>query len=352
MNHEGNKPLSQESRTPVRTSDKAAPRDQRLVHRMSQMTLEIDLPGDMEHITSPRMKIIHQSNLSRYWSFMTDPTATPPLPVPRSIMEPSSPEWTAALLEEHQAGRDEIILNLYGLSPQDRIQVRDTMKYTILNQGRGTEARPEQVEAYVRRMILQLGEILAAGGYRLSATIHPISSPESILACRFHLEDMESPQKARDNYEREKPTVRTEPLGTKEELIQMLIPEAQLELEKTDPSREALRVYQDKKNFWRIAARWEYLWSEPRHDGTKTPCGQSMNRRRKRRKLQRRKLQRRISSATRTRRRRRRKPSRSWSWSHSSTAWHDFSNPDEETRPSRGAVAWGGTTERRRMTGM
>ena len=37
-----------------------------------------------------------------------------------------------------------------------------------------------------------------------------------------------------------------------------------MELEKTDPSREALRVYQDEKNFWRIAARWEYLWSEAR----------------------------------------------------------------------------------------
>ena len=48
-------PFSQESRTPVRTSDKAAPRDQRLVHRMSQMTLEVDLPGDLEYITSPRM---------------------------------------------------------------------------------------------------------------------------------------------------------------------------------------------------------------------------------------------------------------------------------------------------------
>ena len=228
------------------------------------MTLEIDLPGDLEHITRPRVDIIHQSSLARYWSFMTDPTETPPLPVPRSIMEPSSPEWTEALLEEHQAGRDEIILNLYELSTQDRIQVRDTMKYTILNQGRGTEARPEQVEAYARRMVLQLGEILAVGGCRLSATIHPISSPESILACRFHLEDMESPQKARDDYKSKEPTVRTEPLGTKKELFQMFIAEDRLELEKADPGREALRVYQDEKNFWIIAARWEYLWSEAR----------------------------------------------------------------------------------------
>ena len=265
MNHEGNKPLSQESRTPVRTSDQAAPRDQRLVHRMSQMTLEIDLPEDLEHITSPRIDIVHQSSLARYWSFMTDDaTATPPLPVPRSIMEPGNPEWTAALLEEHQAGRDEIILNIYELSPQDRIQVRDTMKYTILNQGRETEAQPEQVEAYARRMILQLGEILATGGYRLSATIHPIPHPESILACRFWMEEMENPQKARDDYKSKEPTVRIEPLGTKEELLQMLIPEARLELEKTDPGREILRVYQDEKNFWRIAARWEYLWSEAR----------------------------------------------------------------------------------------
>ena len=285
MNHEENKPFSQESRTPVRTSYRAAPRDQRLVHRMSQMTLEtdlpgdleyitsprmpqmtleIDLPGDLEHITSPRVDIIHQSSLARYWSFMTDPTETSPLPVPRSIMEPSSPEWTAALLEEHQAGRDEIILNLYELSTQDRIQVRDTIKYTILNQGLGTEARSEQVETYARRVILQLGEILATGGYRLTATIHPISCPESILACRFWMEEMESPQKARDDYKSKEPTVRIKPIGTKEEFLQMLIPEARLELEKTGPGRDILRVYQDEKNFWRIAARWEYLWSEAR----------------------------------------------------------------------------------------
>ena len=75
---------------------------------------------------------------------------------------------------------------------------------------------------------------------------------------------MESPQKARDDYRSKEPTVRIEPLGTKEELFQMLIPEARLELEKTDPGREALRVYQDQKNFWIIAARWEYLWSEAR----------------------------------------------------------------------------------------
>ena len=262
MNHEGGLPTSQQSRTPVRTSDQAAPRDRRLVHRLSQMTLETDLPGDLEHITSPRVEIIHQSDLAGYWSFMTDPTAPPPLPVPRSIMEPGNPGWTAALLEEYPEGREEIILNLYGLSPQDRIQVRDAVKYIVLKQGRGTEAQPEQVEAYARRMILQLGDILAAGGYRLSATIHPISYPESILACRFCLEDMESPQKARDDYERGEPTVITKPPGTKDELIEMLIPETQLELERINTSREPLRVYQDKKNFWRIAARWEHLWSE------------------------------------------------------------------------------------------
>ncbi len=105
MNHEGSRPPSQQSKTPVRTSDQAAPRDRRLVHRLSQMTLETDLPWDLEHITSPRVEIIHQSDLARYWSFMTDPTAPPPLPVPRSIMEPGSPGWTAVLLEEFHLAR-------------------------------------------------------------------------------------------------------------------------------------------------------------------------------------------------------------------------------------------------------
>ena len=75
---------------------------------------------------------------------------------------------------------------------------------------------------------------------------------------------MESPQKAQDDYKSKEPTVRIEPIGTKEEFFQMFSPEDRLELEKADPGREALRVYQDEKNFWIIAARWEYLWSEAR----------------------------------------------------------------------------------------
>ena len=261
MNHEGSQPPSQQSRTPVRTSDQAAPRDQRLVHQMSQMTLETDLPGDLEHITSPRVEIVHQSDIARYWSFMTDPTEPLPLPVPRSIMEPGSLGWTAALLEEYRERREKIILNLYGLSQQDRIQVRDSMKYTILNQGRRTDARPEQVEAYARRVILQLGSILAAGGYRLTATIHPIPYPELIMACQFTCEDMGSPQKAREDHEGE-PTVRTQTLGNKAELIEMLIPEARPEVERIFAGEPTLRVYQDPMTFWRIAVKQEYIWSE------------------------------------------------------------------------------------------
>ena len=142
---------------PPRTNDLAAPRDRRIVHRLCQMTLETDLPAELEHITAPRLEAIQWTGLLRYWRFMTNPSMPPPMPVPRSIMEPGDPGWTRLVLEEYVEDRSEILLDLYGLTPQERIQVRDATRYTILNQGQRTDTTREQLEAYARRVILQLG---------------------------------------------------------------------------------------------------------------------------------------------------------------------------------------------------
>ena len=244
----------------MKVSDQAAPRDHRIVHRLSQMTAESSLPPDLLEITEPRAEIIRGSGLERYWCFMTDPAQPPPMPVPRSIMEPGDLGWTGALLEESQEERDEILLRLYSLSLQDRIQVRDTLKYTVLNQGRRTDARPEQLEAYAKRVVLQLGYILTSGAMCLRATVHRLPYPDIIFACRFTTERMESAERAREEYQAG-PVVKTQP-STMEKLLEALTPEGRAAVDKIGPKRPTLRVYQDAVTFWRIGAKSEYLWSE------------------------------------------------------------------------------------------
>ena len=256
---------SEQRENPPRTNDLAAPRDRRIVHRLSQMTLETDLPAELEHITAPRLEAIQWTGLLRYWRFMTNPSMPPPMPVPRSIMEPGDPGWTRLVLEEYVEDRSEILLDLYGLTPQERIQVRDATRYTILNQGQRTDATREQLEAYARRVILQLGEILAAGGNLLRAEIHLVDYPAAFHACRFFLEEAGNPQAAWEQCRNAPPGVETRRVRNGEEILSaMPTPEARRAVEGINEERTDLRVYQEDRSFWRIALKLEYLWSEAR----------------------------------------------------------------------------------------
>ena len=254
---------SEPRQNPARTNHRAAPRDRRIVHRLSQMTLETDLPADLQHIPSPRLEARRESGLARYWRFMT--TTPPPLPVPRSIMEPGDPGWTRLVLEQNAENRDEILLDLYQLSPQDRIQVRDSMRYTILGEGQRRDATPEQMKAYARRVILQLGDILAAGGCLLRAEIHMVDHPQVFHACRFFLEEAPSPEAAREQYRNAAPGVETRRVRNGEEILSaMPTPEARRAVEDLNEGNADtnLRVYQEDRSFWRIALKPERLWSE------------------------------------------------------------------------------------------
>ena len=253
---------SEHRANPPRTNDLAAPRDQAIVHRLSQMTLETDLPAELEYVTTPRLEAIQWTGIQNYWRFMTNPSRPPPMPVPRSIMEPGDPGWTRLVLEEYVEDRSKILLDLYDLTPQERIQVRDATRHTILNQGQRTDATRDQMETYARRVILQLGEILAAGGLCLRATIYEIPYPEVIHACRFTTHDLGSPEKARHEYEGEPLMATRRVVGPEEILSAMPTPEARRAVEKIDAEKIDIRVYQDETTLWRIAAKFEYLWSE------------------------------------------------------------------------------------------
>ena len=249
--------------TPPRTNDLAAPRDQRIVHRLSQMTLETDLPPDLQHITAPRLEAIRGTGLEQYWTFMTNPGEPPPMPVPRSIMEPGDAGWTQLVTEQRLEDRGTILLNLYELSPQDRIQVRDSLKYTIRKEGRRTDTTWLQMKAYAGRVILQLGDILAAGGYLLRAEIHMIDPPAAFHACRFRMEEAGSPQEAREQYRDQPPRVKLGHHRRQEGIIATtMTQEARRAIEEIGTKREAVRIYQEDHSFWRIAANAEHLWSE------------------------------------------------------------------------------------------
>ncbi len=244
----------------IRTSGQAMPRDQRLVGRLSEYTLEPDLPPDLLDITGPRLEILHSSRIQRYWGFMTNAPNPPPLPVPRNIMDPAHEGWLDLIMQEDWDTREEMIMEIYGLSRQDRIQVRDQFQYSVMNRGRRTHATPEQVQAFARRVILQLGDILASGGITLRADIYQTPRTDFLTACHFHMEQHPSPQEAREEY-RGEPIISPSQELTREGLTGMLMPEAAPEIEKIETGNETLRVYWGSA-FWRIACKTQYLWSE------------------------------------------------------------------------------------------
>ena len=239
---------------------KAMPRDQALISRLAAYLPETDLPSELRNITEPRLEVIHTSRIHRYWCFMNDPSNPPPMPVPPSITNPNDPLWQVLNQQLTWDAKQDALLPIYGLSEQERIQLRDAYQYTVMNAGRRTKAKPDQLHTFAARVILQLGDILAAGGMTLRATIHQTPGNDFLIVCRFDMTTHNSPDKAKQLYQ-EAPLVDTKPPIPREEICQMLPQEALSHVANIGPREEKLRVY-DGTTFWRVASKTEHLWSE------------------------------------------------------------------------------------------
>ena len=253
----------------VPTSLLAMPRDIRLVHRLAALFSQASLPGDAAPTTGPRLAIVHRSILSRYWDFMTQPASAGPVPVPASILYPQHQGWREALASTDQQQTNEMLLEIYQLSTQDRVQLRDALRYTILRQGRAHDATQTHLAAYAARFVLQLGDILAAGGHVLQATTIHIPRPAPVSACRFIDTDLHSAQGAREHYQNP-PAVTQQRLDHLDDLLKLLLPEARQELQGPGRQHRPLLIYQDNE-IYRVAPRQERLWSQAQalHDADK-----------------------------------------------------------------------------------
>ena len=249
----------------LKISSLAAPRDEQLIRRLSGMTMASDLPADLEHITGPRLEIIRQSWLYRYWNFMAGTGSPTWMPVPHSIMDPGSPGWLKASMEPGPERRESVLLDLYNLSTQERIQFQDSMRYTVLTWGRN---RPtgERLRAYARRVCLQLNGILNTQGLDLQADIYQLPRTDGITACRFTTlevtgENGWDPKRKPRMKPDQETVVRMEITLSRAELLEMLPGEARAAVSRMGPVQESLRIYAERA-IWTIAAAQERRWSE------------------------------------------------------------------------------------------
>ena len=127
-----------------------------------------------------------------YWAFMStkgDTESQPqwqdlPIPPRTGISNPKKGQRTE---------RDQVILNSYGFSQQDRATISDAMQYVIIptltgrSKGSRKQADPDRMEAYANRIKTQIDEFLKHAGQELRPTFHMATSGSTVQACRFDL---------------------------------------------------------------------------------------------------------------------------------------------------------------------
>ena len=165
-----------------------------------------------------RVNAILNSELTLYWIFMTgadigvgvrnliEATDWFGVPMPLNILDKDVLDWEGVLSLEGalsqayshdadilglQAELDQAVYQLYGLSDQDMVQMRDTVLYTIhpfLSRSQSTEIDPpsgQLLNNYARRVCTQLNDILRFADNEISATICNFSRDTPLQACRF-----------------------------------------------------------------------------------------------------------------------------------------------------------------------
>ena len=233
----------------ILTHDLAMPRDRRLIQRLSRRPRISQLPEEHRLTTGPRTAAVLSSHITRYWNWMTAGQDPRDIPVPPSIADPGDTRWDEALLANHE-DRNERIIDLYELSPQDRVQLRDAVRYTIMDRGRHRAATEEQLRAYARRFCLQLNDILRAGRLELRATVFMLPETETLRAMRFDLDDYSGGTH-----------VGWRRLEHEDQLLRMLPPEARGPAGAIETGNPTLRVY-DRTGAWCLKASSERFWSE------------------------------------------------------------------------------------------
>ena len=232
---------------------------------------------------SRRVNAVLNSDLALYWTFMTgmdigvsvrnliEVADWDRLPMPPDILSGDAPEWSeVAQLERALAKPDsrmnghaenerllnEAVLGLYGLSTQDKVQVKETVRFTIrpfLRRRRTTINLPPDesvMDSFARRICLQLNETLRFAGTELTATICGFPKSTPIRACRFTLDESGT----------NTPIDRISFNGIDELLGRISTHLRGMVAENLFVQRD-LRVY-DERTVWIIKSAEDRLWSE------------------------------------------------------------------------------------------
>ena len=153
-------------------------------------------------------------------------------------------------------GLNEAVTALYGISRQDQVQVRDTLRYLDPEDGLGP-AGPLHLEAFARRICLQFNEILRHGSRQFAASALTFPPGEDLRACRFDLVETPGEDHRRD----QGPIQVRRENSTREQFLGETIPEARETIINLTPERGTLRIY-DQTTVWLVAANRERLWCE------------------------------------------------------------------------------------------
>ena len=236
-----------------------------------------------QHRLARRVNAILNSEVALYWTFMTgadigvgvrnliEGTDWFGMPMPRDVLSPDTPAWTEALRIEQMLSQthgqnvdtlhteqelNEAVSGLYGLSRQDVIQIRDTVRYTIdpfLTRTQSTQVEPPNrllLDDYAMRVCAQLNDILGHAGTAISAIICNFSDGTPLQACRFTMGPTTG-----------EPSVHHTLLQDSDALLDQISVDLKYEVADNLYIQRDLRVY-DGTNLWVIKPSEDRLWSE------------------------------------------------------------------------------------------
>ena len=195
-----------------------------------------------------RLQAVMDSSLGRYWTLMTGQPEPETIPVPKGIRFRKDERWTAVdeASSPEESGR--AVIDMYRLSVQDQIQIRDTLRYPGPDDGMGPVQSP-RLEAFAKRICLQFNEIFRHIQREFSATAITFPEGDDLRACRFQL----VPAGGGGQVGLE--------ASTRERFEGEIIPEARKAVSMIAPEQGVLRIYREQ-TLWTVGANRERLWSE------------------------------------------------------------------------------------------
>lgn len=179
----------------------------------------------------------------------------------RKNWEPKPSNSSAVEISNVEDDLDRVIYRLYDLSPQEIVQVEDTLRYNItpflLRKERNyhfdelSEPTLDDLSAYARRMCQQLGGLLEYNNFGVISRVFTFEKKSPLCICQFSQKEMSGSIS----------TLNTARVSGIEDVLDALSPLLRSQIADNLSIQRNLRIY-DGEDFWIIKPSEKRLWSE------------------------------------------------------------------------------------------